>query len=210
MNFQEKELENWIVESAKTKEGREKLNGCNFYIHENDKLLQQVNLQGYGILDLLKISYEPSLIHFEIIELKVVKSSYKEIGQLSRYMMGLRRYLNKLIDIDYISFDISGVLIAPNVEMNDDFIYLMSSIWNIDCFSSDYTISYMTYNYDFNNGIQFKDGEYNYYNTTEKDELLHLDKEVIQKVIKKCKIITNNSVITENKVKYTGEKNDKI
>lgn len=85
MKISEKELEDYIFKKYNSIDG---LSG--------DYIIRQFSLKGYGILDLLIIDYEFGCPTYKIVELKEGELDEKSISQISRYIRGLERNIDKI------------------------------------------------------------------------------------------------------------------
>lgn len=131
------------------------------------KVLRQVNLKGYGRMDLVNISHSCSIgngnkkiryWNIDVIELKRGKISFTELGQLCRYMKGVRRYIKSLEVSDKNHFIVNGILIGKGIETNGDFVYLLDYMEDINC----YTVSL-----DYKTGLSFNSCKDQYYSANE-------------------------------------------
>lgn len=117
------------------------------------KSFNQVEIKGYGVIDILNINIEPHpyskpLLEITILELKKGKIDYNAIGQISRYKTAIDRLLSHWeVEEKFSVEEISGILIGETYTNGDV------------CFLGD-NISWLTvyeYNIDFNYGIKFKE-----------------------------------------------------
>jgi len=168
MKISEKELEDWILEKVKTFDGIEELESKGLVFDPDAKIFSQVSIDGYGIADLIEIQSSFEGVFIRVIELKVVEANIDEIAQLTRYMVGLKRYVKRL-HRGYSVF-ISGTLIAPSFSEKGDFVYLCSMVNPED---QEYEeINYLTFKYDLGSALEFKAwSPSDYYSINEKDNL---------------------------------------
>jgi len=168
----ESELEDYIFENYK------KLDWLGV-----DFLYRQVNLIGYGIIDLLGIKKWKDDIVFTIIELKKDNIGYSALGQLNRYIIGLKRNLKELDIVKKIEEEndnifspvsIKGLLIGNSLDSGD-------ICYTLECLNEN--ISRVEYKINLENGIEFEQlSDYGWYNEGEK---INLDlNKMIEKVIK--------------------------
>lgn len=141
----------------------------------NDRLLlraHEVELGDYGRADLLIISIttditqhigspDPSAIDVLVataVEIKTVQASYKELGQLARYMRGMEKHLKinpfkesyQLEEEKWLDdVNTRGILIAPKFDMYSDFVFLASLLGT--------RIRFIQYEFSMTNGIEWQD-----------------------------------------------------
>ena len=139
----ERELEDYIVTETEK--------GVNPITDETvSYCLRQVNLGGYGIIDIVFINIyddpdnEPEL-YFRIIELKKGIIDNAAVAQISQYKQGIEHYLG-LKDFQ-IKTRVEGILIGAGHNNNDNTCFLIDSIDWLSCYHYELTLEY---------GIQFK------------------------------------------------------
>lgn len=163
MDFLEKDLEQIIYQTLKSKNGYGKLYKrglCFSYDQETMsflKLKRQVGIGNYGTADILAVNryqdcpvdnLEPFL-EISIFELKKNIINIDTLLQVAKYYKGIKRYIedyrNKCFDLHF-----NLILIGKEVDINSDFIYLF------DIFNSLEYIHFYTFLYDYNfDGIKF-------------------------------------------------------
>jgi len=82
-----------------------------------------------------------------VIELKRGKVGYSEIGQLCRYLKGLKQFLGPYLTSKKDRINVSGIVIGKEVEQGGDFVYLLDQLRNIDVY---------TYKLDYKTGLKFE------------------------------------------------------
>lgn len=131
------------------------------------KIFRQVNITGYGIIDLIIVSFDiPSRenaypdVEITIIELKKDQINYKALEQLAKYRTAIRRYLNTIVeDISKeLSYNINGILVGKKIDDQNNFVYLVD---NIDW------LTLLTYSIDFDEGLILDDGNNGWHSTKE-------------------------------------------
>lgn len=140
------ELEEYIISTMENGDS-------NPAVWENfpDLIFSQVNLGGYGIVDIITVDFNPTLvlpnnvteIHFTIMELKKEIIDLSTIAQICRYKQGLFNYFkheNRII------IKISGVLVGNKINAEDGSCYVIDSMgW----------LHYVEYDISLNRGISF-------------------------------------------------------
>lgn len=119
MNFTERDLENIIYQNAQSKEGQEKLLKHGLCIR--GKMYRQVELAGYGRLDLLTISRLYNSIEITVYELKQGKVGVNTLLQACRYLTAIKKIAGSKTR-RHITYKV--VLIGREVEINGDFTFL--------------------------------------------------------------------------------------
>jgi hypothetical protein len=124
------------------------------------KCFRQVNLDGYGIIDLLYVEIEPSYspnkheqypdVTITIVELKKGLIDFTALGQLCRYKRGVERFLSireKQRWSTYENIKVKGILIGKDYASGDI------------CFAIDQIKWVKCWHFDFNlkNGISFEE-----------------------------------------------------
>lgn len=164
MNILEKDLEEIIAKTDVSK-----LNEKGLLV--NGKCYQQPKFGSYGIADLVYVykdydvidlpdkSYklEPYL-YIQVCELKKDKAGISAFLQAVRYCKGISRYLKKR---NFNNYKFEIVLIAPNIDIQSDYIFLTDLIssdlkGSINCvsnYSVDYGFNGISFNKEFNYNI---------------------------------------------------------
>jgi len=164
----ERELEDFLYETAKN--GFEDSLLGEFVGDGN--IFRQVDITGYGIIDLLHISFDYSNKEnsypdttITIIELKKDNIDYNSLGQISKYRTAIKRYTDsiKFKSNKRISYKIEGILIGNKINENSDFVYLVDNIeW----------LTLLTYSITLNNGLILHDGNSGWYSKIENFDAL--------------------------------------
>lgn len=163
INLLETGLETLIEEMHKAKENP---------FWNNGVLLRQFHLEGYGRMDLVHIEttteYDFGIrsvdtININVLELKKEKIGYNEIGQLARYMKGVKRYLflKGIEESDRLKINVYGISIGKEIDNTSDFVYLMELMKDIQVYS--YRLNYKT-------GLEFYEINFDYFNKKEKPD----------------------------------------
>jgi hypothetical protein len=97
---------------------------------------RQVEIGPYGVIDVMTVTFfddRPSL-DIRVIELKKETITLKSLAQACRYIKGVTNYFEN----EYPDYEItvSGVLVAPSIDMSDDTVYMYSEMDRIDCYRS--------------------------------------------------------------------------
>lgn len=145
----EKELEDYIFKNYKN---IEYLNG--------DFIIRQLNIKGYGIIDILIIEIIENYPIFKILELKQDKIDHKAIEQICKYINGFKRNLemNEYIGKNNVSFEnLEYYLIGQRLSNNCGF--LTDNIENLKV---------ITYKVDLEDGISFNNNNNGWYRSSEK------------------------------------------
>lgn len=151
MNILEKEIEDTIESMIKDYEPQ-----CEDIGVSSNIVLRQTDIPPYGTIDLLNLSVyrwgykEPEQRYWEIkiIELKRNKIGYNELGQLCRYVKGVKRFVEEQLSDYHIT--VSGVLIGKELEVNGDFVFLANLLTH-----SDANIDIYTFSLDYKTGLRF-------------------------------------------------------
>ncbi len=174
----EKQLEYFIFNSKK-----EKLIDKNLIL-DYYKIKRQLKIGNYGIADLISIErplyYKESKIlkgvHFKgcinIYELKKDIIDINALMQASRYLKGIKRYLERR-GFDINKFDFRITLIGSEININSDFVYLLDSLSNPlyefseSEFGGELSDIYV-YTYEMTiDGLMFKNESFSYFLTNE-------------------------------------------
>lgn len=144
----EEELEDYLFEVANT--GRNPIDAPGV-------CLRQVNLKGYGIIDLLyvNVSHEEgpdgSGFHVDItiVELKKNHVDLSALGQICRYRQGMERYLGHFMrkEKEWITSNIYGILVGIDYA-DGDICYAVDSIRWLQTY---------TYSLSLEDGAEFKE-----------------------------------------------------
>jgi len=156
MDILENDIEDIIFDMFK--EGSELV--YNFNCGEG-MIIRQPTLGPYGKMDLVNIVYngkEPISYGWtdtdvreirswdiNIVELKRGKVGYNDLGQIARYVTGMKRYL-KTLNNSKDRFNVHGILLGKNIEDAGDFVFLLDKLENISVY---------TYSLDYKTGIDF-------------------------------------------------------
>lgn len=150
----EKELEDYLFEWTPNDPYEEEEGHPLGFNYEN--ILRQVNIQGYGIVDLLSIDITCQgelmpCIDINIIELKKGIIDYNALGQICRYKAALDRFfadLRRLKGHKYLkNLNVTGTLVGSDLNQQGDLCYAVESIpW----------LSLYTYELDLREGITFE------------------------------------------------------
>lgn len=91
---QEKDIEDYLYDLSRSNRYLE----CDDLCLEG-KCFRQVNLDGYGVADLVFIGLDvlSNTLHFDIVELKKEKLNLAAVGQTVRYKRGMDRFLKVFI-----------------------------------------------------------------------------------------------------------------
>jgi len=152
MKFLEKDLEVIIWEAD-----NKKLQERNLPIEGNK--VRQLKIGNYGIADLVTFKkcnsgYDGAFPYLKITvyELKKEKVGISAFLQAIKYCRGIKSYMKK--HKPNILFTIEIVLIAKEVDLSGDFIYLTDLFYSCETFGSVNSVLFYTFNYDFD-GINF-------------------------------------------------------
>jgi len=145
-------------------------------------LMRQFVLKGYGKIDLLHLSFHKeydwtgkktvlnNYLEITVIELKRDKLSYNEVGQLARYMKGIKNYYDGLKEVLTKGFCIrvKGILIGKTIDAQSDFVYMMNYMGN--------DIDLYTYELNYKTGLEFEYKSFmDYFNPGQEIESTKLD-----------------------------------
>jgi len=157
MNFLEKDLETIIFETP-----NEKLVERGLDIEGFKK--RQLRIGNYGIADIVTFSFRENAdlekingkwevlsvnpyLSIEVFELKQKKIDFNTLAQCARYAKGIERYL-KYREVSF-EYRISLNLIGNEIEINGDFVYLLSDnfLSNVNVFTYEYGFDGIRFNY---------------------------------------------------------------
>ena len=147
MEISEKELEDYLFSH----------NGENAGIPAEGILLRQVNIEGYGVMDLLHIEFSPDVdgmpnVYIKIIELKKDVIDSNAIGQICRYKKGVERAFELFSKgkhgKHFKRVEIEGMLLGRSINDNNDVGHTIDAIDWLTC---------KTYSLSIVNGIEFED-----------------------------------------------------
>ena len=123
------------------------------------KCFRQVNLGGYGIIDLLYIDIKSECappeypqypyVTITVVELKKGSIDFSSLGQICRYKRGLERFLSQQINKRYhitSRIKVEGVLVGSDYA-NGDICYTIDQINWLECWH---------YNLDLKEGIELE------------------------------------------------------
>jgi len=155
----EKELEDFLYETFRFDYNNSELSD---YLDEGG-LFRQVNINGYGIIDLIHISLDlpeeafgyPE-IKITIIELKKDQVDIKALEQISRYRTAIVRYISKILDVSKkkLVFKVDGLLIGKGINEQGDFVYLLNNIeW----------LRLLLYSIDLDSGLTLTEEEFGWF-----------------------------------------------
>ena len=158
MTFLEKDLEQiiWESDNLKLQEKRLPIVG---------KKYRQLRIGNYGILDLMTVEKEYywdedrnsnlPILKITVYELKKEKVGISAFLQSLRYCKGIKSYLQKYKP--NIVFELNVVLIAKEVDLSGDFIFI-TDLFDVEYSNTPEVInSVKFYSFDFDiNGITFK------------------------------------------------------
>lgn len=158
MYFLERDLEDILFNSQK-----EEVVKRGLYSFNHDLIFRQVRISGYGIIDLLTISFHRKSkgIIITVYELKNKKLGSETFWQLLRYIKAIKHVL-ATVNLKNHYVNISGVMIGREIDLSNDFCYLPTLQSEIDIFTYDYNLDGMKffpvrdsyfhngYNHDFN------------------------------------------------------------
>ena len=157
MNFLEKNLEDIIYENSQTEEGRKMLRERGLDIQ--GKLFRQVEIGGFGRIDLLEIRFfrcKDRLLRplFIVYELKRNSLNRDTLIQACRYLCGLKSHIaNYCFASEKRGYPmVVSVVIGESVDDSNGFPFLFKSLRDVYA---------MTFSYDID-GIKFSDYDFNY------------------------------------------------
>lgn len=105
---------------------------------EDGHLLRQFKLPNVGVIDLMHIDVSEALtgriVTFTVLELKRGKIGYTELGQLARYTRHIKMGLAAVRSSERTKFRVRGLLVGSELEENGDFVYVMSSMPDIEVY----------------------------------------------------------------------------
>lgn len=153
MNILEYEIEDIIYESSQTEEGRNML--CERGLFVRRPLKRQVQVGGYGVLDLIEV-FPIQHLHVTIYELKKGSIDKSALLQLSRYMTGVSRWFNENLPKAFDDFVVRGVLIGSHLRTDNDFVFLLNQLSNISTY---------TFNISLDKGLVFEDQSRGWYHS---------------------------------------------
>lgn len=173
----EKELENYLFSLVVEDDEEHPLD-------VRGKVFQQVELKGYGVMDLVYLSYcgesRIATIKITVVELKKGKIDLVAIAQISRYKQAINRFIesnqietNKIIPIHV---EVEGVLIGSGIASGDA-CFLADSIDWLRVYSYDLTLK---------NGLTFK-CEYGWYNVAEDLSAIPIKKSIQESIVSAAK-----------------------
>lgn len=145
MNFLEKDLEDIIWESQKTRDGRDKLRARGLPIA--GKMIRQFNLSEYGQIDLLTVKIYRDVIDITIYELKQKEVNTGTLLQACRYATGIKRLMEeKFEDILFNrSLIVNKVLIGSSLDLKSEFTYLYNEMEECEIYTYKYDLEGITF-----------------------------------------------------------------
>ncbi len=162
MTFLEKDLEIILYEAMQDNKKWDSLNNRGLERGKPYKSKRQFHIGNYGTCDLITLErpgfykdndqffFPENYLSITVYELKQNRISLNSLIQLVRYMKGINQWMKLYKKIEY---NIQGVLIGREIDINNDYIYLFEYL----CHNEENTfgnISTFTYNYDID-GIKF-------------------------------------------------------
>lgn len=138
MEFLEKDLED-IIFNTSTKKLLER------GLRVNGRRFRQLRIGNYGIADMVTIKCNENTVYITVYELKKNQINYTTLSQATRYIQGIKKYLEKRNNFFNCEIVYSVQLVGKSINTSDDFIYLINFIDDVDVF---------IYEYDFD-GIKF-------------------------------------------------------
>lgn len=139
MQISEKELENYLFDYLNG--GLEpKLQLRGFKVIDpffNYKWVRQLNIDPYGIADIVGFARHKGTIYIELIELKVVPITMNDIEQINRYRTGISRYLENtfknpryVINCNLIGSEYDGFYSQNYMDIGiSSFYYDLEGVW---------------------------------------------------------------------------------
>jgi hypothetical protein len=141
MDLSEKEIENYVFEDLVCNDGDE-LNERGLYLNSyknGNKILwkQQLNIEPYGIIDIVGFYRSSGFVCVELIELKKVHIDTAHFEQILRYKKGLEVYLKNTFKSVYLEFHLTligssydGLYLQNSLPISvASFYYDLSGIW---------------------------------------------------------------------------------
>lgn len=152
MHFLEKDLEDIIYNSSLTEDGRALLKERGLDIQ--GKLFRQVNLGGYGRIDLLEYKFTdypfdrgltPEIV---IYELKRNRIDEVALMQALKYEKGIKRYLWEFVPSSKKKKDVNIfiVLIGEKFSVGNNFPFLYNKLHNVNAYTFSYDIDGLRFN----------------------------------------------------------------
>jgi len=142
MDFLERDLEDILFNSSK-----EEVIKRGLYCFNYNLIFRQVRIGGYGVIDLLTVSYHRKSkgIIINIYELKNKKLSSETFWQLLRYIKAIKHVLSA-VDKSNHYLNISGIMIGREIDLSNDFCYLPTLQSEIEIFTYEYNLDGMKFN----------------------------------------------------------------
>ncbi len=145
--FQEKDVEKYLLNKIRYADTFSI--PCDYV--ESLKLNSQVRMGSYGVADIIAtyrdFTPEGDINCLDLIEIKMTDiASYKEIGQLMRYLTALKSGLAKQYDKTRV------ILVCQDIYNNDDFVFLVNHLYTS---ASDIEFYIYTFSISLENGIHF-------------------------------------------------------
>jgi hypothetical protein len=106
---------------------------------------RQIDLGQYGIIDLMTINFDAEgEICIDVFELKKELITIKTLGQVARYVRGLRQYFDE--SAKHLNVTVRGNVVAPEIDHSDDTVFLINMLEDIHVYTVDF---------DLDNGVSF-------------------------------------------------------
>lgn len=109
-----------------------------------DQVWRQVNLGEYGVLDILKVKFYTHQDHASIdlfiditvLELKKEVVDMATIGQVMRYIAGIKHYMSKYHEhiTNRINVTVYAEIAAPLIKTGDDTVFIINEIENLSAY----------------------------------------------------------------------------
>jgi len=118
--------------------------------YEHEIVIKELNLGCYGRLDLIGIEMyqtdrKKRCINITIYELKQKVIGIKALSQASRYLSGIKRYVDSKEIYKNINIEYQVVLIGDSIDFSSDFCYLGSEFPNLSCYLYSFGINGLTF-----------------------------------------------------------------
>jgi len=157
MDFLEKDLEDIICENIIDNYNELYVRGFN--IPQPYLVKRQFKIGNYGIADVVLLHRVPEgdehYLYISVIELKKKTIDYKSLLQVYRYGRGIEKWLGYNNKYTYY---IKHIIIGKHVEVNDDFVFLLSHLNNLKIFTYKYDIEGMYFKENMGDYIKLNEG----------------------------------------------------
>lgn len=150
MSISEKELEDFIFHDLTVNDGQF-LMSRGLYVHTFNRVIweRQLNIEPYGIIDIVGFYRDTGKIHINILELKIVDIDPNHFEQIARYKRGIIEYLNNTLKGKFkLIFNL--FLIGPSIKSGH---YIANEIKGL---------TVVEFSYDLN-GLLFESSYGNWY-----------------------------------------------